>query len=304
MWRNHKSQGSPSCGDLKLITALMIVAMLSTAAVCQADNGLPFWRTTIVNGVTSGGYKIAAKPFMGDESGWKTAVDIPPLQQSVSGHSPVTNKGALKRALMSAVLPGSGQLRNGSLLRGLGYVALELTGWIAYSRARSGIDDKKEELGTYASNYWFVEQYREGAFYSYYDYDQESDSLIVSAMNRNQSRFYDYLSRESYACGWDTTRTDEGATDGMTEEEQNQFYRDLRSMHKRGYLALWHDREDLRSTKTFVGRMIFLNHLISAVDAFIEARKIRLSESGDLGVNMGSISGGMAPQIVYTHRFN
>ncbi len=285
------------------IAVLVLAAISICTVVCQAEPAIPFWRSTIADGITRDAGELKGRGDLGLSS-WNDNLAIPSLRQNIEQTGSLSKKSALKRAMMSAILPGTGQLRNGSLLRGLGYMAIELTGWISYTQMKNGVANKTGDLGDYADQYWFIEQYREGAYNSYYEYDQQPDSLVAGAQEHNRSRFYDYIARESYACGWDTTRVVDGATEGLSEEEQIQFYRDLRSMHRQGYLSLWNDREDLRNAKTLSGRMIFLNHLVSAVDAFIEARRMVIGDSGELGIQMGSVSARLSPSIVYTHRFN
>lgn len=303
--------------------ALLITIAVATfqSAIADGVRAIPFWQQTMASGIVTD-QSLTMTPTAARSAvpttllsstanvgafGWHEATAIPTLSQVTygGGGDQVTSKDALKRALMSAIIPGTGQLRNGSLLRGIGYLAIEVGEWIAFTSFKSGIDTKTTELDRFANNYWFLDQYREGAYSSGCSYDSDADSLVTHAMDFNRSRFYDYLARDEYACGWDTTRVESGATDGMTTEERNAFYHGLRTLHKGKYVNIWDDREDLRSAKSFTGRMIFFNHLISAVDAFIEARKLRvpIGDLGEVKFELDSNLKEVNPKLVYVHNF-
>jgi hypothetical protein len=300
-----------SSRSLLLSAFLVTVGVAITWCDAQADGKtiIPFWQQTTATGIVTSAPLAGSSRVAADYETrlWREATTIPTLSQATVGDGAdrVTNKDALKRALMSAVIPGTGQLRNGSLLRGIGYMAIEVGEWIAFTSFKNGIDNKTSELGRFANNYWFIDQYREGAYSSGCSYDSESDSLVTQAMDFNRSRFYDYLAREEYSCGWDTTRVESGATDDMSDAERNAFYKDLRKNHFGKYVNIWDDREDLRSAKSTTGRLIFFNHLISAVDAFIEARKLRVpvGEFGEVKLDLNSNLKEVNPKLVYVHHF-
>ncbi len=207
---------------------------------------------------------------------------------SASGSSPTTRQ-ALVPALMSAVVPGAGQLRNGSVLRGLTFAALEITGWMAWLSFRHQSENKRDDLVTFSGEYWDYDRYQRvaqdpdsclAAGCGCDNWSVEADSLIAEASARGGNRFYDYVTRDIYACGWDT-----------------QLSRDL-------YLGLWDDREDLLDAKRLSGRLIFLNHVVSAVDAFLQARRVRVAGVAQLGVRLADVPREPHPQLVFGTTFD
>jgi len=171
------------------------------------------------------------------------------------------NSRALVPALMSAVVPGAGQVRNGSTLRGLAYFMLEVTGWVAYGAFHHGGTEKKSDYASLAERSWDYDRYYRRATdqdscdaYAWCpcnEYTDERDEEIQARMaSSDPDRFYEYITREAYACGWDASAS-------------RSFYR-----------RLWNDRQDLLDAKSWTGRAIFLNHFISAIDAFLEARRV------------------------------
>ncbi|MFH1145056.1 MAG: hypothetical protein V1774_10980 [Candidatus Eisenbacteria bacterium] len=179
-----------------------------------------------------------------------------------SGARSKINASAFLTGLMSAVLPGAGQVRNGSYLRGFGYFAAEVTGWVAYSSFRRANDDKGEDLDRFSGQYWEYDRYHTRApgpdSCQVYqcpcgEWTESRDAEIVGIIESgSRGRFLEYVTRDAYACGWDAPVS-----------------RDI-------YLSLYEDREDARTAQSWSGRLIFINHLISAVDAFLEVRAVRL----------------------------
>ncbi len=201
----------------------------------------------------------------------------------------VSSRQALVPALMSAVLPGSGQLRNGSVIKGIAFAAVELTGWMAWFSFRHQESEKYDDIKSFGGRYWDYERYHRIApnadSCAVHECDcglwsAATDSLIRVAQEQGGSRFYDYLTREAYACGW-----------------RSGLSRDL-------YLGLHDDREDLMDAKRLTGRLIFLNHVVAAVDAFLQARRVRLAGVADVGVRMTGWPLQPHPQLTFAARWD
>ncbi len=199
------------------------------------------------------------------------------------------NKKAIVPALMSAVIPGAGQWKNGTILRGLGFAAVEVTGWVAYLAFKDGADDKRGQMADVADARWDYQRYHTiapdpaacaEAGCPSGDWSARSDSLIQLAESSNRSRFLDYITRVDYACGWDTPTS------------------------RHVYRGLWDDREDLLRAASFSGRIIFLNHFVSAVDAFLGARKvlIRLNEDTSMTLQLQGVPDHQHPRLMITSR--
>jgi hypothetical protein len=200
-----------------------------------------------------------------------------------------SNRQAFVPALMSAVLPGSGQLRNGSVIKGVAFAAVELTGWMAWFSFRHQESEKYDDIESFGDRYWNYARYHRvapnpdscGVYECPCDfYTPEADSLILVTQEQGGDRFYDYLARDAYACGWDSPLS-----------------RDL-------YLDLQDDREDLLDAKRLTGRLIFLNHVVSAVDAFLQARRVRVAGFADVGLRMAGPPGRPQAQLIFTKQWD
>jgi hypothetical protein len=231
---------------------------------------------------------IAAPP--GPAEAWNTLAQLGSTRERES--RPRGNARAFLPALMSAVVPGAGQLRNGSVLRGVGYLVVEVTGWVAYGAFRQSSREKRSEYGQLANASWDYERYRTRApdpdSCSAYEcpcglWSEESDQEIVARMeSSDRDRFYEYITRDAYACGWDT-----GASRAL-------------------YHGLWEDREASLDAQRWTGRLIFLNHLLSAADAFIEARSrlhVNLDSQTQLGFRLRGSPLNLRPELRLTRCF-
>lgn len=216
-------------------------------------------------------------------------IEIPVLRSEQGGPADETGdrRRTLMPALMSALLPGAGQLRNGTLLRGIGFLTAEVAGWVAFAAFTQGAENKYEDIERFADQYWsyatYAERGNDPSQCAYADlWSADTDSLIQHLSTRKDERYYEYLTRDDYACGWNSVAQD----------------RPL-------YGELWDDREDLRDARKFTAEMIGLNHLAAAIDAFLVARKLRLGMGGaELTFRAAELGSGFGPQVVIEKRFD
>jgi hypothetical protein len=298
--RSH-SNWQPLCTGLVLLLLSGLVAGASahTGAGQAAGVGVSFWQRAAAEGIaadlrsSAAGSLVSGRPLPDREfmpASLRSDVD--------PGGGQASTRRALLPALMSAVVPGAGQIRNGSLLRGLGYFAIEVTSWVARESFADDIGEKRGQLASFAARYWDYDRYRRVTQNSdscdahqcpYRDPRNEApywtphrDSTIAAEQVIGGERYREYLTRDMYACGWDTPVS-----------------RDL-------YRSLWDDQDDLLSAKSFAGRVIFFNHLISAVDAFLEARRFRVKvgDSAELGLRLDCSPLKLKTKLMVTARFD
>lgn len=275
-------------GDL-LAHALREAASTAGRSVSGSRAGLsdlpgPLWGAG-QQALPDGAFVAAVAPLTG---GWQLARGAP-RERSV-GRRGIGSADAILTALMSALLPGAGQIRNGSILRGLAYLALEVGGWTAYLSFGQGADDRLAEASRFAKGYWDSTRYEQRAQLpdscaSCGCPDGEAFSrdlaLIKEAQAGNHTRFLEYVGRDAYGCGWSSPTS--------------------RSI----YAGLWGDREDMQGAQRWAGRLIFLNHLVAAVDAFLEARSLRLQldEHTDVKFDVRGLPLDVRPEVCITRRF-
>jgi hypothetical protein len=278
----------PRRGVRGVVAALAIACLLASlpgAAGANAASGVPETVPLFLQGPGAAGFAdgvplwLRASHLPAASSDAERALDASQPQAAAR-----SNARALWPALLSGLVPGAGQVRNGSLLRGLGFFAVEVGGWIAYGAFQAGSGERLDEVAR-LSAYWDHTRYQEVATdpdscalhdCTYGLWSAEADSEIVWLSQSDETRYYEYLTREAYACGWDSTLS--------------------RSI----YRETWDDREAMLDAKRWTGRLIFLNHLVSAVDAFIGARsrQIDLGQGTQLKMDVR----GLPPRMVATVR--
>jgi hypothetical protein len=164
--------------------------------------------------------------------------------------------------LFSAAVPGAGQFYNGNR-RAFAYLAVEAVAWIAYFSFKSSGNNKEDEFKDYADFHWDLERYRASAGDSTCMWSQDADSLIVYFRDNNTDHYYEDIGKlEAYACGWDS-------------QDNRGEYRDIRS-----------ESNDLKSWSRRSLMVVFLNHLVSAVDAFRTARSRELKIAPETELQM------------------
>jgi hypothetical protein len=196
-------------------------------------------------------------------------------------------KSALRAALYSAVIPGSGQYYAGSVWKTILFAGLEVVGWTAYFVYTSKGNNKEEEVIAYADAHWSEKKYwsklydmgvEQGKIDDIYDVDNDRILIDYNPDVVNELRFleealghthklpetktqqyyemiYKYLTQ--FGNGWDDADFDivyYGNTNRMTP--QMFAYRDLRN-DMNGFF-------DSASTAT---NAILINHVLSALDA-------------------------------------
>lgn len=159
--------------------------------------------------------------------------------------------------LFSAILPGTGQLYNGSQ-RGYVYLAVEAMAWFARVSYKDAADRKEADFRAFADRHWDFDQWvgtREDPGCGWAD---GTDQQLLEYRESDLNQYYDELaSGTEYRCGWD----DAVASGNDVTSANWDDYRDQRnkasSFDSRAGLALG---------------AIVLNRLVSAVDAFRIAR--------------------------------
>ena len=187
--------------------------------------------------------------------------------------------------LLSALVPGAGQLAMGQD-RGWVYLGLETAGWFSHWALQEAGDQSKTDYGEFADAHWAWARYDTtsscGEGLGPVDFEEERRAL-EEAERRSREEFYDDIGRlDVYACGWD----DLGSRD--------------RFRGMQGHAdALFHSARTVFS-------LVFLNHVVSALDAAKSAANRRKAREPDLSWNWGvgpAADGTLAMRVAVNRRF-
>ncbi len=179
---------------------------------------------------------------------------------TVSIHAEQSKKSPIKSFLMSLVLPGAGQYYNGN---------------------------------TFSSGVYLVSETVLAG--GYYYYDNETDHLITKYKNYADTHFYysgNDPDRKSYYEMWPILKDRVYAKENLPREKVGEYWELIGKLpeltvfwdtpaQQRYYYRMRQDaNSSYKTSNTYLG-LLALNHLISAVDAYLGAKhyNIRLSSS-------------------------
>lgn len=172
--------------------------------------------------------------------------------------------------LMSAAVPGAGQLLQGRN-RAFAYMGLEAIAWIAHFAWKDAGNKKEGEYEAYARQHWDLDRWNELASessdtcralppgVSYADAKETIENFLEIG---NYQHFYEDIGKlEAYRAGWDDF---ECSDPGVISPNRGE-YRGMRS-----------DSNDYLNNAKSAITVVFLNRVISAVDAYRTSRGARM----------------------------
>ncbi|MCH7620044.1 MAG: hypothetical protein IH880_09825 [Candidatus Marinimicrobia bacterium] len=187
-----------------------------------------------------------------------------PSAQSDSGRLRVYAKRPGISFLGSAVIPGAGQLYNGSMKRAAAFFALEVGLWTGFAAFRGKAFNKEDEYEALADKYWDFFVWIPGA-------DNTSGHTIDVDLMGNpikSDEYYENIGKyDKFNSGWDGSVNDTDAT-----------------AERKLYLNLREDSNDLFALATTMANLVMFNHLISVADAVFTAKKLNDAASVQLSL--------------------
>ena len=175
--------------------------------------------------------------------------------------------------LMSAILPGAGQLAEGRN-RAFAYIGVEALSWIARVSWIDAGNKKEGQYEAYARGHWEFSAWEAYARDSTncealppsVQYDQARDNLLGFIEAKNYQHYYEDIGKlEAYRAGWDD----------FTCDAPNAI-----SPNRAHYRAMREDSNDYLDRARTALTVIFLNHIVSAVDAYRTAKGVRMNLPG------------------------
>ena len=176
--------------------------------------------------------------------------------------------------LMSAILPGSGQIAEGRN-RAFAYLGVEAVSWIAHFSWLDAGNKKEGEYESYARQHWQFTQWDSLAAESNpscealppnVPYDDARETILGYIEDENYQHYYEDIGKlEAYRSGWDDFRCD----DPETMSPNRTDYREMRQ-----------ESNDYLDKASNAMTVIFLNHIVSAIDAYRTAKGVRMRIPG------------------------
>jgi hypothetical protein len=172
--------------------------------------------------------------------------------------------------MMSAALPGTGQLAEGRN-RAFAYLGAEALAWIAHFSWKDASQKKELESEGFADRYWLYDRWYDTASGDCPESIPPTENLadldaeIQSQYESNPDAYYASLSKEDgYRGGWD---------------DFDCASLDTFSPHRGEYSDMRDDSNTFLERAQLATTFAFLNRVVSAVDAYRTARGARLALS-------------------------
>jgi hypothetical protein len=204
-------------------------------------------------------------------------------------------KSPAKAFLLSAALPGLGELYSGSN-RGYLFLGVEAVSWITFASYRSSANSKEDELFEYADDNFSIRAFCENCVGQPGQTCADALDAILGFYEHDRDEYYEIISKNPiYRSGWgvnvpggelgDPGCPIPGSVPGFTYENGNppepgsEDYRrwvsDQGAAQDRTYVAynlLRDDRNSLDRTARGMTMVALVNHVVSAWDALMVAR--------------------------------
>ena len=165
--------------------------------------------------------------------------------------------------LASLAIPGTGQLLKGEK-RGYAYLLAEIAFWAAYASLNQDGLDVRDEYEEYARDEWHYEEYV--AYYDQYcvDCGMDCPEGCRPLAPYGTQEYYEDIGKYSVYWPWWELDGDEGVPGAEMSEDDLATRGDYWTMRK-------DSNRSLRNARYFM-TAAFLNHIVSAADAFLTTR--------------------------------
>lgn len=204
--------------------------------------------------------------------------------------------------LLSAVIPGMGQIYAGSKIRGAVFLALEAAGWTTFALYQTKGKDKEDEYEQFADDHWYRGDYWDAVqaiaeqngwggapvenanWSALLDYLPQNFTHELPSSNTQQ--YYEMIGKylSQFGFGWDDREGDPDSTqyfDGYFTENRPGIYNDLR-----------YDSNQLLDRATIALEIVLVNHVVSALDAaFLVRRQNKRAVETSLNVEQKMFNG-------------
>lgn len=163
--------------------------------------------------------------------------------------------------LLSAILPGAGQLYNGDE-RGYLYLGIEAAAWFARVSYLDAGNKKRNEYERFADVHWALATYRASNGVLGANYTPENDSLIVRFSSQDRQQYYEEIGKyDKFRAGWDDWEDTYDPNDDRALSPNRARYRRMRQ-----------SSNDLLDRARLALAAALVNRVVSSVDAFRSAR--------------------------------
>jgi len=159
-------------------------------------------------------------------------------------------KSYKKAILLSGLVPGAGEIYNGSFIKGCVFIGVEVLGWSLYFTNNNKGKDIEDEFHRFADTYWSEERYNHYLDVYIQQYGKEPTNLTHEIPEEKDQQYYEMIGKyDQFVSGWEDC-------DDWNGHSDNRFY-----YEDRRYQSNKHLKRALTVTS-----IIFVNRIISLID--------------------------------------
>ncbi|HNR66815.1 MAG TPA: hypothetical protein PKN24_02095 [bacterium] len=175
--------------------------------------------------------------------------------------------------LLSAAVPGAGQIYNGSWLKAAGFFAVEVAAWTLYAQFQDKGNSLEDDFHRFADEHWIEAEYWDwistgsGIPYSEENMEQlrswEQEHFSHGLHRNKDQQYYEMIGKyHQFNAGWDD------ATKGMSPDFQPDYdsVRDISAL-RLDYEGMRDDSNRALKHATSAASVALVNHLVSGLEA-------------------------------------
>ncbi len=235
------------------------------------------------------------------------AIDMDNLNEEEEEAAPTGKKSVLRAFVYSAVIPGAGQLYNGSKVKALAFFGVEAATWAGYIVFHGKGNDKTTNFEDFANRFWSQTRYEDFLFDNFGVTDD--DSAYVDGKpyfthhlpDTKTQQYYEMIGKyDQFVFGWDdvpadVARTPENLPTALSD-------------HRLEYEGLRHDANVMYGRATASLIVMMANHAIAGVEAALSARKhnnkVQMGEDRlSFRAHTATINDNTFPMLTMTYKF-
>ena len=210
-----------------------------------------------------------------------------------------------KAMLLSAIIPGAGELYAGSTLKAILFFGIEVGAWTGVAIYQAEGNDKEDQFKDYADNHWSKARYWtwlesltnwndpgvepiyyqsldfdpfDGYFYpaSYYEQFEDDNNFTHNLPTLEDQQYYEMIGKymTQFGPGWDDVWEGYSIDNPPPYEGENNFHWGEADYTSNSvyYMDLRYESNQALDKAAYFFQAVMLNHLISALDAGFTVR--------------------------------
>ncbi len=197
-------------------------------------------------------------------------------------------KSPSKAFLLSLALPGLGQYYYGSRIKPVAFLGVEAFAWLMRGKWNSEGTDLTAEFEKFNRDHWSETVYEEYLFHAYGFTDDDSVKAPEASHHLPDTRTQQYYEMtgkyDQFSWGWDDAELDSLKYKDWDASFPPTVIGDSTvptSVNRLSYETMRNDANKKFDKANKMLMMVFANHLISAVEAFLSTKKRNESSSYD-----------------------